>query len=283
MRHLQIRLLKSHQDFLACERIQEVVWGHAGVSGEVLNVTQKYGGAVLGAIVKGKVAGFIYAFLARRHGKLIHWSHLMAVEPKSRDLGLGFRMKLAHRKIALAAGLSAICWTYDPLQSRNAALNIGRLGARAEDYLPNCYGRFESAIEKGLESDRFVVNWRIRSAAVESRLRDGRPRETQLAPLLKAERVNETRLNAQGFPENRPVWLNLRRPTVLVEIPAETDRMRVQSLNLARQWRLQTRKIFQRYFGLGYRAEDFIPPCRASGGRCFYVLRRRRATISTRR
>ena len=39
---------------------------------------------------------------------------------KSGDLGLGFRMKLAHRKLALAAGISSICWTYDPLQSRNA-------------------------------------------------------------------------------------------------------------------------------------------------------------------
>lgn len=280
MPHVQIRLLKSHQDFRACERIQEVVWGHAGVSGELMSVTQKYGGAILGAIVNRRVAGFIYAFLARRHGKLIHWSHLMAVEPKFRGLGLGLRMKLAHRKIALAAGVSSICWTYDPLQSRNAALNIGRLGARAEDYLPNCYGRFQSVIEKGLESDRFVVNWRIRSAAVERRLRDERAREAQPASILNAERINETRLNAQGFPENHRIWLNLSRPALLVEIPAETDRMRVQALNLARRWRLQTRKIFERYFGLGYRAEDFIPPCPASDERCFYLLRRRRATTA---
>jgi predicted GNAT superfamily acetyltransferase len=281
--HFQIRLLKSTEDFRACERIQEVVWGHAGVSGELMNVTQKYGGAILGTIVNGRVVGFIYAFLARRHGKLIHWSHLMAVEPKFRDLGLGFRMKLAHRKIALAGGLNSICWTYDPLQSRNAALNIGRLGARAEDYLPNCYGRFQSVIEKGLESDRFVVDWRIRTAAVERRLRDGRPRETQLASFVNAERINETRLNAEGFLENHRVRLNLSRPSLLLEIPAETDRMRVQALNLARRWRLETRRIFQRYFGLGYRAEDFIPPGPATYGRCFYVLRRKRATISTQR
>jgi len=280
VRHLQIRLLKSHQDFHACERIQEAVWGRAGVSGEVLNVTQKYGGAIIGAIVNGRVAGFIYAFLSRRHGKLIHWSHLMAVEPKSRDLGLGFRMKLAHRKIALAGGVSAICWTYDPLQSRNAALNIGRLGAQVSEYMPNCYGRFQSVIEKGLESDRFVVDWRIRTTAVERRLRDDRARETQLASFLKAERINETRLNAQGFPENHRIRLNLKQPALLVEVPGETDRMRMQSLNLARRWRLQTRKIFQRYFGMDYRVEDFIPPGAASDGRCFYVLRRRHTTTA---
>jgi predicted GNAT superfamily acetyltransferase len=52
----------------------------------------------------------------------------MAVEAKYRDQGFGFRMKLAHRQIALERGLKSICWTFDPLQSRNARLNISRLG-----------------------------------------------------------------------------------------------------------------------------------------------------------
>ncbi|PYV00030.1 MAG: hypothetical protein DMG26_15895 [Acidobacteria bacterium] len=156
-----IRLLKSHEDFLACERIQKAVWGAPAASTELLNVTQKYGGVVLGAAVEGRIVGFLYAFLARRHRRLVHWSHMMAVEARYRDLGLGFRMKLAHRRLALKQGLSCICWTYDPLQSRNAFLNIGRLGARANEYAPDCYGPFPSRIEKGLPSDRFVVDWRI--------------------------------------------------------------------------------------------------------------------------
>lgn len=272
MRHVQIRPLKTQLEFRACERIQNIVWGNVGVSGELMSVTQKYGGAILGSIVNGKVVGFIYAFLARRHGKLIHWSHLMAVEPQYRDLGLGFRMKQAHRKLALAAGVSSICWTFDPLQSRNAALNVSRLGARAEDYVPNCYGRFPSAIEQGLESDRFVVNWRIRAAAVDRRMHGHRP---AWAAMMRAPRINETRLNSSGFPENRRIALGLRQPALLVEIPTQTDLMRAQALRLARRWRLETRKIFLQYFGLGYRAEDFVPPCPASDGRSFYLLRRR--------
>ena len=272
MRHVQIRPLKTLQEFHACERIQRLVWGNVGVSGELLSVTQKYGGAILGSIINGRVVGFIYAVLARRYGKLIHWSHLMAVEPKFRDLGLGFRMKQIHRKLALAAGVTAICWTYDPLQSRNAGLNIGRLGARAEDYLPNCYGRFASAIERGLESDRFVVNWRIRTRAVDRRVHGHRP---GAATLLRAPRINETRLNASGFPENSHISLSLRQPALLVEIPARTDLMRAQALSLARRWRLETRKIFVNYFERGYRAEDFVAPGPASDGRSFYVLRRR--------
>jgi predicted GNAT superfamily acetyltransferase len=266
------------EEFHACERIQKQVWGNVGVSGELLSVTRKYGGAVLGSVVNGRVVGFIYAFLARRKGRLIHWSHLMAVEPRFRDLGLGFRMKLAHREQALAAGISSICWTYDPLQSRNAALNIGRLGGRAEDFVPNCYGRFPSAIEKGLESDRFVVSWRIRSARVARRLRGFRPEGWVLKSQLRSERINETRLNSAGFPENRRLYLNLNRPSLLVEIPKETDRMRTVALSLARRWRLETRRIFAHYFQLNYRVEDFIPPDSASEGRCFYVLRRRVAS-----
>jgi len=262
------------QEFHACEGIQRLVWGSVGVSGELLSVTQKYGGAILGSIVNGRVVGFIYAFLARRHGKLIHWSHLMAVEPKYRDLGLGFRMKQTHRKLALAAGVTSICWTYDPLQSRNAALNIGRLGARAEDYLPNCYGRFASDIERGLESDRFVVNWRIRTRAVDRRMQGYRP---ALGTILQAPRINETRLNGSGFPENSHISLDLREPALLVEIPARTDLMRAQALSLARRWRRETRKIFLNYFELGYRARDFISPSPASDGRSFYVLRRRKS------
>ncbi len=274
MTRINIRPFDQLEDFHACERIQKEVWGDAGVSAEALHVTQKYGGVVLGATVNGRVAGFIYAFLARRHGRLIHWSHLMAVEPKFRDLGLGFRMKLAHRQLALASGIHSICWTFDPLQSRNAALNIGRLGARGEEFIPNCYGRFQSAIERGLESDRFVANWRVRSAGVERRLQGRRPEGNALKALLRLPRANETKLNAAGFPENRGLHLSLDARKLLVEIPKETDRMRAEAMKLAQRWRVEARKIFQHYFSLGYFAEDFIPPSLPGDGRCYYLLRR---------
>lgn len=270
MFRVQVRLLRKHEEFRECERIQKVVWGALGVAGEVMTVTQKYGGAVLGAFVGRRCVGFLYAFLARRHNRVIHWSHMMAVEPEFRDLGLGFRMKLAHRRLALRQGLSSICWTYDPLQSRNAALNISRLGAQVEDYLPDCYGHFPSAIEKGLPSDRFVVNWLIASPAVEHRLREAvTAREDYSLP-----RVNETKLKGQTFLENRKIFLSLCAPRLLLEIPPNTDAMRAHAFALARRWRMETRKMFQRYFTAGYTVEDFLPPSPARGGCCFYVLRR---------
>ena len=136
-----VRKLTSLHEFRECERIQAEVWGSVGVGAELVSVAAKYGGLVLGAFAGHKLVGFLCAFLARRQGQIIHWSHMMALRPNYRDQGLGLRMKLAHRKIALAEGIKSVCWTYDPLQSRNAVLNISRLGAVAEEYVPDCYGR----------------------------------------------------------------------------------------------------------------------------------------------
>jgi predicted GNAT superfamily acetyltransferase len=277
MPRVQVRLLKSQDEYRECERIQKAVWGTYAVSSEVLTVTQKYGGAVLGAIVERKVVGFIYAFLARRHGHLVHWSHMMAVEPGHRDQGLGFRMKLAHREIALVRGVSSICWTYDPLQSRNATLNLAKLGARPDEYIPNCYGQFTSVIERRLPSDRFAVEWRIGSAGVERRLSQARRRSRRvsspvLEKLMALPRANETRPIAAGYIENRSIALNLQGPRLLVEIPSNTDAMRRDRLALAKRWRMEGRTIFTHYLASNYRVDDFIPPGPDTSGRCFYVL-----------
>lgn len=277
----RIRLLKTHDEFRECERIQKVVWGTLGVAGEVMTVTQKYGGVVLGAFVRGKVVGFLYAFLARRRARLIHWSHMMAVKPGFRDRNLGFRMKLAHRRLALKGGLNSICWTFDPLQSRNATLNISRLGARVEEFVPDLYGHFPSQIEKGLPSDRFVVKWPIASPAVKRRLKEGPPRPAlsgagRRRRNLSIPQVNETRWNSKGWLEIRRVFLDRLEATLRVEIPANTDEIRTRSRETAHRWRMQTRKIFQRYLSAGYRVTDFVPPSLATAGRCFYILQRDR-------
>lgn len=270
---MHIRPLRTLDEYRACERIQMQVWGSLAVGSELLSVTQKYGGAVIGALADDQVVGFIYAFLARRHGRLIHWSHMMAVKEGYRDKGLGFRMKLAHRKVAFEQGIRSICWTFDPLQSRNATLNIRRLRARPEEYIPDCYGRFPSVIEKGLPSDRLVVNWRIATTGADQPFG-----EDAFSLGADCPRVNETRRNDSGFLENERIHLSLHEPLLLVEIPANTDEMRREALPLAKKWRIETRRIFLHYFHAGYGVFDFLPPGVQSEGRCCYVLARRGAS-----
>lgn len=269
---LQIRPLKTGMEFRACEDIQREVWGKPACSSELLSVTQKYGGAVLGAILQGEVAGFLFAFLARRRGRLIHWSHLMAVRPAFRDRGLGWRMKLCHRRLALAQGIRFIGWTFDPLQSRNARLNIHRLGAQIEEYIPNCYGDFPSRIEKGLPSDRLVACWSLASRPVNLLLRrKDAPRADFSSPC-----INETRSVSGGFRENDRVFWNLSSRHLRLEIPANTDAMRSKNFNLAQKWRMETRKIFRHYFALNYRVTDFLRAFDGGQERCFYTLSRDR-------
>ena len=266
----EVRLLKNVNEYRQCERLQTHVWGSPGATSEIMSAIQKYGGAVIGSFVQGKLAGFILAFLAQYHGRLVHWSHMMAVEARYRDQGLGLKMKLAHRGIAMERGIKSICWTFDPLQSRNARLNISRLGAIPEEYVPDCYGRFPSLLERGLPSDRWVVNWHIASARVQERLRG---KTATFNPALP--RVNETRLIAQGFPQNQAIRLDLTDRRLLVEIPAQTEAMRSRAIPLARRWRMESRRIFQAYRAAGYLVEDFFPPQAATEGRCYYLLQRR--------
>ncbi len=269
-----IRRLLRHEEFRACERLQQTVWGSLSVSSELMLVTQKYGGLVLGALAEGELVGFLYAFLGRRGGRLIHWSHMMAVAPAYRGRGLGFRMKGAHRRWALEHGLRAIGWTFDPLQSRNAALNLRRLGARVEEYVVDCYGRFPSALEHGLPSDRWVVEWPIASAAVARRLKEGPPPAGKTLPIC----ANETALNRAGLLENRRLHLHHHAPRLWVEIPPDTETMRLRDLALARRWRLETRRIFQHYLASGYKVKDFISTESDARRHCFYVLERARPT-----
>jgi predicted GNAT superfamily acetyltransferase len=270
MHRVEVRLLKSHEEYRECELVQADAWGTVPAKREVLAAAQKVGGVVIGTLIDGKVVGFIFAFLGQYHGRLVHWSHLMAVEAPHRDHGYGFRMKQLHRRIALERGLKSVIWTFDPLQSRNARLNISRLGAWPDEYVLDCYGTFPGPPEKGLPSDRWLANWRIATARVEKRLGGEMPSFDPALP-----RVNETRVNDQGFPQNRTIRLDLVARRVLVEIPSQTDAMRSQALSLAHRWRLETRRIFQHFLSAGYRVEDFFSPQPGTEGRCFYLLRRR--------
>ncbi|MEJ2010356.1 MAG: hypothetical protein P8Z30_19750 [Acidobacteriota bacterium] len=267
----EIRPLKEHEEFRKCERVQKSIWGGLSISAEVMLVAQKFGGAVLGAFVKRRLAGFICAGLARREGRIIHWSYMMGILPAYRGQGLGLRLKLTHRDLALRQGIKSICWTYDPLQSRNASLNLTKLGARVEEYIVDCYGRFPSAIERGLPSDRFVVNWQIASKKTERHLTSpGTNRQVPAAP-----RINAPSSDSHGFLVNRKIDLDHRESHLLVEVPAHTDRMRTEALSLARRWRLQTRDIFLSYFSKGYRVDAFFTENEDDAGRrCFYLLRR---------
>jgi predicted GNAT superfamily acetyltransferase len=96
---------------------------------------------------------------------------MLAVLPDYRNAGLGRRLKLAQRDDAIARGFDLMEWTFDPLEIKNAHLNIARLGAISRRYKQDFYGPSSSPLQGGLPTDRLYAEWWLRSPRVLKTLR----------------------------------------------------------------------------------------------------------------
>jgi predicted GNAT superfamily acetyltransferase len=123
-------------------------------------VTQnRIGGLVLGAFDNDRVVGFLSSMPGLRGGVPYWYSQMLAVAADYRNHGLGVRLKLTQRDYARRYGLQLIEWTFDPLESKNAHINIQKLGVIARRYYVHLYGSTESQLQRGLQSDRLVAEW----------------------------------------------------------------------------------------------------------------------------
>ncbi|MBV9084016.1 MAG: GNAT family N-acetyltransferase [Acidobacteriaceae bacterium] len=177
---VQIRQLKTHDEFREALRLQREIWGFQDIELLPLRffvVASKVGGQVLGAFDGPKMAGFCLCIpgLKSRGTPYLH-SHMLGVLPEYRNTGLGRMMKLEQREFALAHRVDVIEWTFDPLELKNAFFNIERLGAIVRRYVHNQYGTTSSRLHGGLPTDRLIAEWWIRSPRVQQ-LCDRRPYE----------------------------------------------------------------------------------------------------------
>jgi hypothetical protein len=83
------------------------------------------------------------------------------------------------------------------LESKNARLNIAKLGAVCNTYIRDYYGTLRDDLNRGLATDRFQVDWWIASRRIETRLTRNRP-PLQLhhyldvgTPIINAAQWNE--------------------------------------------------------------------------------------------
>jgi predicted GNAT superfamily acetyltransferase len=180
---------------------------------------------------------------------------MMGVLPEHRRAGLGRTLKLAQRDRAIAAGFDLMEWTFDPLQALNAHLNFARLGVICDEYAQNLYGDSTSALHRGTPTDRFVVQWRLREPHVERRIAND-SLSVRAKDAADAPAVNST-IEAGEWRAMRSSDLSVETRRVWVEIPMGFTEMQQEAPDLALEWRLQTREIFETYFARGYRALDF--------------------------
>lgn len=173
---IAIRLCETAEELAECVALQKEVWGFSDadlVPLRMFVVAVKIGGQAIGAYDAGRLVGFSLSLPGNRGGHLYLHSHMLAVLPSHRDLGLGRRIKLFQREQALARGYELIEWTFDPLEIKNAYFNIRRLGAIARRYSVNQYGMVSSPLQGGLPTDRLVAEWWLGSRRVDSLLRTG--------------------------------------------------------------------------------------------------------------
>jgi predicted GNAT superfamily acetyltransferase len=175
---IQIRPLHDHDEFDLCVDVQDAVWSYepsARMSQKTFLLATQIGGQVLGAYDGDKLVGYAMSLPGVRNGHAYLHSHHLAVLQEWRNAGVGRRLKLAQRDDALERGFALIEWTFDPLEIKNAHLNIAKLGAIARRYRRDFYGPSTSPLHGGLPTDRIVAEWWLKSDRVERALRGEQP------------------------------------------------------------------------------------------------------------
>jgi predicted GNAT superfamily acetyltransferase len=195
-----IRECEGHEELEACVQLQVETWGYDQtdvIPRKAFLVMQKIGGQVIGAFdttLPGTSAhgepkslvGFAMSLPGVKPGEkngvaprpYLH-SHMLAVREAYRNRGLGAQLKLEQRREALARGIRLMEWTFDPLEIKNAFLNIHKLGVIVCGYRVNFYGVSSSRLQGGLPTDRLLAEWHLDSPRVTAIL-EGHPAAYQI-------------------------------------------------------------------------------------------------------
>lgn len=268
---LTLRVLRP-DDYAKCEDLQRHTWGENFselVPASMMMINQKLGGVLAGAFdPAGRLLAFVFGQTGPRGGRLCHWSHMLAVREELRGCGVGRRLKLFQRRLLLDLGVDEVEWTYDPLESVNAHLNLNRLGAEPIGYERDVYGDGStSGLHSGIGTDRFVVRWKLRDPAVEAAI-EGRAgavdAELRSAPVANVDERGSPLLPPLEIPD---------LAAIRVEIPSDVQAVKAGSVEVAKRWRESTRHAFETCFERGCRVPHLIYDSGAR--RSFYVVVRR--------
>jgi predicted GNAT superfamily acetyltransferase len=270
---ISIQPVTTIEECRIIERLQAEIWRCDDIEvtpDHVVLTLAKEGSIALLALDEDKTpVGFAFGFLGfTANNRLKFASHQLGVLPAYQSRNIGYQLKLAQREAALARNLDLITWTFDPLQSRNAYFNLGKLGAVCHTYLPNLYGDMRDALNQGLPSDRFKVEWWIATDEVTDRI-EGRFAEQALA-LAQWPIVNSAIPLENGLLAPADTFDDPHHSFCLVEIPPDINHLKTRMPDLALKWRRQTREIFEMAFAADYTAIDFL----RREGHNYYLLQR---------
>lgn len=244
--------------------LQKIYWGSDMsdiVPLHMLLSMAHYGGHVFGAYVEGALVGLLMGFLGAKitpedrtpaRDALLVMSKRMVVLPEYRNYKIGEQLKQAQRRFALDHGVPLVTWTFDPLISRNAYLNLHKLGAIGQGYEMNFFGA--NAANPTLSGDRLVANWWV----AHPHTADRSTREYADAVLVSAVEAGQPRF----------LGVTSGAAALLLEIPPDILGLAAADAALAGAWRAYARAAFPALFAAGYLATDVI----RRGEQTYYVF-----------
>lgn len=264
----------SPKSFKQLEWLQTEIWGRSeAIPYHVLIAFQKMGGAVFTALDKsGRPIGMLCGYISVRDGEAYYYLHLCGVVPDKRAEGVATTLKMNLRAYLLEQGVRIARWFLDPLHVPEARLSLRKLGAIGRSYSSNFYGNMRDPYNRGLESDRLEVEWRLDSKRVLDRI-NGVDREPDLKELLERGAESVITVVKEGVLEKILNYrLNFESEKVLVEVPENIDYVKRASISTAVEWREITRKIFEKSLAQGYLVTDLIRERSERGTKYYYLL-----------
>jgi predicted GNAT superfamily acetyltransferase len=247
-----VRSLHRIEELAEAEALFAATWpGQPPATAALLRAIEHAGGYVAAAFRiaarsagrSGEMVGAAAGFLAAHPGPALH-SHVAAVVPAARGMGVGYALKTHQRSWAIEHGLTAVTWTFDPLVRRNAWFNISKLGAGIAEYLVDFYGPMDDGINDGDASDRLLAVWPV-----------ARPSRADHA--IHVDQVSASSLDRHGLHDHegkgvavaleevdgRPVVRGVPDAARLVAVatPPDVESLRRTDRHVAHAWRVAVR------------------------------------------
>lgn len=276
---LTLKALHDRKAMDAIVQLQETIWGYGAppadypYPGRCLFEFAESGGLIGAAFYNDLVVGFSAAWLGKDKKLDSYYLHsqLVGVLEEYRNAGVGYHLKLQQRAYAKHINVDLVKWTFDPLKTRNANLNIRKLGAITRTYKADYYGQLQSTFNKGLPTDRFWMEWYVNSPRVGVRIEGTGSSVSNLEPV----HANQVSIVDAGFKRMDHYDVDLNDPRLLVEVPENFEELMSQDINLATEWQSGLRAIFTHYLNRGYVVEDLFTSEKDNSRNVFYSLTNR--------
>ena len=283
MSDIVIRRLTTVSEFDLAVGLQKIYWGEDGdalVPTHMLHSLSKHGSHILGAYDGEKLIGFVLGFIGTdidyEHpdarpamANLLIMSKRMVVLPEYRGQNVGFLLKMAQRDVAMKQAIRLITWSFDPLLSSNAHLNIRKLGAICQRYEVDYFGKTD---HKSLQADRLILEWWVTHLRVAERAK-GTTNNLTLKQYFEVSTPIVNRADVSGDYFRPRSMTNVPMSTfAMIEIPPNFREIEANDPDLSQLWRDHIREVFLKMLAGGYIVTDFVRGEYEGKDRTFYLL-----------